>query len=79
MERFGFKKFFVVKYILFILSELAQFKKRNKYLFFFVCGCVIFFFFFFVGVVRDGEAARKLKKLDPQPSSFDLEAWTSPE
>ena len=28
---------------------------------------------------RDGQAAQKLKKLKPQPSSFELEFWTCPE
>ena len=28
---------------------------------------------------RDGQAARNLKKLEPQPSSFELEARTRPE
>ena len=28
---------------------------------------------------RDGQAARKLKKLEPQPSSFEPKAWTRPE
>ena len=25
---------------------------------------------------RDGQAARKLEKFEPTPSSFELEAWT---